>query len=261
MTRKNPFPGMNPFFEQRWRDAHARLITYLNDDLQERLPPDLVARTEEEAVVIGAGGARVVYRPDVQIREPDMLGEPGAAEAAALPPSAALFGKPMRILLEEETHRWVEIRDQGGRLITVLELLSPANKVESAERDRYIRKRCLFLEGGANVVEIDLVRQGVWVFPRPVIQALRDARACYGVCVYRAHRPAECELYTVRLRDRLPVIRVPLRTTDADAALGLQPLIDQCHERGRYHLLNYELPLDPPLAPEDAAWAARLPGP
>ena len=29
MTLKNPFPGMNPFFEQQWRDAHTQLITVL----------------------------------------------------------------------------------------------------------------------------------------------------------------------------------------------------------------------------------------
>jgi hypothetical protein len=50
----NPFPGMNPFFEQHWRDAHTMLIGCLHDALQERLPADLVARAEEEAVAIGA---------------------------------------------------------------------------------------------------------------------------------------------------------------------------------------------------------------
>jgi hypothetical protein len=50
MTTRNPFPGMNPFFEQRWRDAHTTLITYSRDALQEHLPPDLVAVTEEEVV-------------------------------------------------------------------------------------------------------------------------------------------------------------------------------------------------------------------
>ena len=53
MTTKNPFPGMNPFFERQWRDAHSSLITYLRDSLQERLPPELMARTEEESVAIG----------------------------------------------------------------------------------------------------------------------------------------------------------------------------------------------------------------
>jgi hypothetical protein len=43
---------MNPFFEQQWRDAHLSLITYLRDALQARLPADLMARTEEEVVVI-----------------------------------------------------------------------------------------------------------------------------------------------------------------------------------------------------------------
>jgi hypothetical protein len=27
-----------------------------------------------------------------------------------------------------------------------------------------------------------------------------------------------------------------LRPSDADVLLDLQPLVDQCHERGRYHL-------------------------
>jgi hypothetical protein len=37
MTTANPFPGMNPFIEQQWRDAHTMLISYLRDHLQERL--------------------------------------------------------------------------------------------------------------------------------------------------------------------------------------------------------------------------------
>ncbi len=55
---RNPFPGMNSFFEQQWRDAHTRLITYLSDALQERLPPDLAIRAEEETAAIGAGEKR-----------------------------------------------------------------------------------------------------------------------------------------------------------------------------------------------------------
>jgi hypothetical protein len=65
-------------------------------------------------------------------------------------------------------------------------------------------------------------------------------------------------VYPVGLRARLPTIRVPLRPTDADVVVELQALIDQCHERGRYHLLNYRLGLNPPLPTEDAAWAEQL---
>lgn len=42
------------------------------------------------------------------------------------------------------------------------------------------------MSGRVNLVEIDLVRQGVPVFPIPVRNVLQQAGACYGVCVFRA---------------------------------------------------------------------------
>ena len=257
VTTKNPFPGMNPFFEQRWRDAHSSLITYLRDALQERLPPDLVVGAEEEAVTSGAGGSAITYRPDVQVREPWTLKEPGATPIVAEPPPTQAT-EPIRVFVDEEIERWLEIREAAGRLITVLELLSPTNKLESADRDRYLRKRRSFLSGGANLVEIDLVRQGACLFPAAVRKVLERTDACYGICVARATQPGEHDVYPIRLRERLPAIRIPLRPTEAAVVLDLQPLIDQCHERGRYHLLNYRLALDPPLSPEDAAWADQV---
>jgi hypothetical protein len=257
MTTKNPFPGMNPFFEQQWRDAHTMLIAYFRDALQEQLPGDLSARAEEEVVTVGVGERPTSYRPDVQVREPWTLKEPGAAGLAAQPPTRSAT-EPILVFVEPEVARWLEIRDQTGRLITVLELLSPTNKREAADREDYLRKRRRFTSGGANMVEIDLVRQGAWVFPHPVRSVLRQAGACYGACVVRAARPGEWAVYPILLRERLPMLRVPLRPADADAVLDLQPLIDQCHERGRYHLLNYRLALEPPLSPEDDAWANEL---
>jgi hypothetical protein len=144
------------------------------------------------------------------------------------------------------------------RLITVVELLSPRNKLESADWNRYVAKRQGFISAGVNVVEIDLVRQGRSVLAGVIQQGLRQAGACYAVCVFRASKPAEREVYPIRLRDRLPAIRVPLRSTDADVVLDLQPLVDQCHERGRDHRLDYHLDLHPPLAPEEAVWVDHL---
>lgn len=250
---------MNPFFEQQWRDAHTSLITYLRDALQERLPVDLIIRTEERVVCIGAGERPTTYVPDVQVREPWELKEPALAEVAPPPPPlTAPATKPIRVFLDEEvTERWLEIRETTGRLITVLELLSPSNKLEYDQRERYRRKRQALISAGVNVVEVDLVRQGGSVFPEKMREVLREASAGYGVCVFRVARPSEREVYPIRLRERLPVIQVPLRPSDADIVLDLQPLIDQCHERGRYHLLNYRQDLDPPLPPEDAAWVEQ----
>lgn len=49
---KNPFPGMNPYLEDHWRDVHTRLTIYIADQLQERLPADLVARAEEKVAIV-----------------------------------------------------------------------------------------------------------------------------------------------------------------------------------------------------------------
>ncbi len=259
MTTKNPFPGMNPFFEQRWRGSHTMLIAYIRDALQERLPPDLIAAPEEEVVAIGAGAKAVTYVPDVQVREPWTLKEPGPTQVAGAPPTfpPQVATEPIRVFVDDEIERWIEIRDTTGRLVTVIELLSPSNKLESAERDRYFRKRRGFISGGAKLVEIDLLRQGAWLFPQVIRAVLQQANACYGISVFRAVRPGDYEVYPIRFRDRLPVIRVPLRPSDADVLLDMQPLVDQCHERGRYHLLNYRLLLEPALSPEDAAWAEQ----
>jgi hypothetical protein len=84
------------------------------------------------------------------------------------------------------------------------------------------------------------------------------ARPHYMACVYRANDVETRALYPMPLRERLPAIRIPLRTSDADAILDLQPLIDQCFERGRYWTLDYRRDLEPPLEPQDLASADEL---
>jgi hypothetical protein len=82
--------------------------------------------------------------------------------------------------------------------------------------------------------------------------------ASYGVCVYLASGLRQREAYVFGLRDRLPVLSIPLRPTDADVPLDLQVLVDQCHERGRYHLLRYQAELDPPFGQADSAWVDQI---
>src|SRR3954468_21705647 len=88
MTVKNPFPGMNPWLELNWRGTHARLVVYAGDQLQGRLPADLVANVEED-VAIGFTGARGALRPDVHITEKWDSGGYGVGTAVAAGPGAA----------------------------------------------------------------------------------------------------------------------------------------------------------------------------
>ena len=56
----------------------------------------------------------------------------------------------------------------------------------------------------------------------------------------------------------MPTIGIPLRPTDADAALDLQALIDKCYAAGSGELIDYGRPPLPKLYGSDADWADAL---
>jgi hypothetical protein len=86
-------------------------------------------------------------------------------------------------------------------------------------------------------------------------------RGEYLVSCYRAYsgRYGRREGYGLKLRERQPGIRVPLRAGGADVVLDLQSLVDQAYEAGAHdRTIDYALPCDPPLEGDDAAWADAL---
>ena len=124
----SPFPGMDPYLEQFWRDVHASLIIYARDQLQGKLPVDLRARVEERVVVEpGEGEDRNVY-PDIRVVE---RGRGPSAAATAMTDVAVL--EPVILQLEDEpmTETFIEIIDVGSgkRVVTVIEVVSMANKL------------------------------------------------------------------------------------------------------------------------------------
>ncbi len=256
---KNPFPGMNPWLEEFWRDVHASLLVYARDQLNAELPPGLQARVDERLAVDAEkeGEKPRTYVPDLAVTESwdrpagPVLGV-GGANAIAAEPTVVDFSK--------EILRHVEIVDSRAQIITVLELLSPSNKEEGEPRLDWKRKRLDYLRGGIRVVEIDLLRGGGWTLPdRSLLKPVPPGRICHHVCVTRPPWWTRHEFYIMPLRQRLPIIRVPLRRPDPDAALDLQLLLDQCYERGRYDsVINYSKPPHPPLPEEEAAWAREV---
>ena len=146
----------------------------------------------------------------------------------------------------------------GNRIITTIEILSLANKIDAAGRTAYRNKQQKLAASNVNLVEIDLLREGKYVLIAPWDSVPRSCRGTYRVAVSRASDPANVEMYRVRLRDRLPRIRIPLRPGDSDVVLDLQSLIDAAYENGGYDDIDYRVDPDPPLLPEDSEWAAGL---
>jgi hypothetical protein len=250
----SPFPGMDPYLERFWGDIHTTFLVYARDQINEQLPSDLQARVEE-TVFLDAGDAtaRCVY-PDVQVVE-----EPAVAFA---PPATATAAQPRIVAVpsEQPIARHIEIVEYhgGGRVVTAIEMLSPANKIPEIGRQRYLDKQHDYVLGGANLVEIDLLRSGRRLVAFPAEDIPEDCRTPYLICVRRANKPLQVEFYPVTLRERLPNIRIPLRPPDADILLQLQPLIDQCYRNGRYNKINYQEPPRPALSEDDERWADVL---
>ena len=231
MQMNNPFPGMNPLLEGSWPDVQTALIVYICDVVSEELPLDLSARAEEEVTVGSESDEPLTrYRAEVAVAEPEI------------------------VELDHPTGRWVEIRDTDGRLVTVIEILSPTNKLGTG-RAVYLQKQHNYLSGGVNLVEIDLLRIGRPAFWEDDLKMLHpEAGTRYLVAATRAVRPWRRELYYCPLRERLPAVRVPLRVTDLDVPLDLQPLIDRVYRTGRYWQISHREVPAPSLPTDDAAW-------
>jgi hypothetical protein len=243
---RNPFPGMSPYFQAKWENVHHWILSAIYRAISEELPSDLMVRVEERAQV---AESEQDYRPDVAIAEPWQRGFPPLWTPEDASASRLAITEPTVIYVEPEKERWLEIRDVRGRVITVIEVLSPTNKSEGGWR-AYRQKQQDFLAAGINLIEVDLIRGGQHVVAVPL-----ERFSSPLICVARQFPGYNRrEIYPCPLREPLPTIRVPLRAGDPDVPLAFQPIIDECYRTGRYWLADYRRPLDPPLSDEDSTW-------
>jgi len=136
------------------------------------------------------------------------------------------------IIREEHHEELIEIRQRGdGRLVTLVDIVSPANKTSDQGRQAYLAKRRESKQGGANLVEIDLVLQG-----QPTLEYSRDGLPDwdYAVTVTRSTQTERYEIYTATLQKRLPRFRLPLAADDRDTVLDLQAAFARCYDQGGF---------------------------
>jgi hypothetical protein len=239
---------MDPYLEAHWRDVHARLIIYASDALQSVLPGSLRARVEERVVLQGPQGFFDHPRfPDLRVVEYWSKSEAAAGQAGR----AVGVDEPLVLDVHESiTETFIEIIDAGtgNQVITVIEFLSPGNKVPGTTRDQYLRKQSELCASTTNLVEVDLIRTGVHTLAFHGELLTWKGRTPYFGCVRRAATPLKAEVYLIPISRRLPTLKIPLRPDDADVPLDLQALIEQCYRNGGYDAtIDYAQPPEPPL--------------
>jgi hypothetical protein len=254
----SPFPGMDPYLEDHWRDVHSRLVIYICDALQDTLPSSLRARVEERVVLESTEeDAKVDRYPDVRVIEirPESVG-PRKANGAAV-------AEPIILTAETEpfTETYIEIIDisSGNKVVTILEVLSQTNKEANGGMTAYKRKQREVCNSDTSLVEIDLLRGGKHVLAIRLPHIPAKQRTPLMVCVRRAWVKGIAEVYPMPLSQPLPKIKVPLRQKDADAILELQPLIEQCYRRGGYDgTIDYKKDPEIAFSESEAKWADQL---
>jgi hypothetical protein len=108
------------------------------------------------------------------------------------------------------------------------------------------------LNGPVQLVEIDLLRGG------PPLPAAGRPKCSYSVLVSRVERRLDAEFWPIMLRERLPVIPVPVRSPDPDARLDLQAVLDRTYDDAGYADTIYDGSPLPRLSAKDADWARQF---
>jgi hypothetical protein len=254
---------MDPYLENPalWPDVHLNLIAECQGLLSSQLRPKYVVKVEERVYISDESdeeSGRQVHVPDIEVAS-----RPGW-ESTRFSPEDGSSGReiPEPVVattwFEEEVHEaYLTIVDRNsGDAVTVIEILSPANKVpKSPGRKSYEQKRREVMYSPTHWVEIDLLR-GKRMVPR-IPRKLGPHQ--YLVHISREQLRPRGQLWGIRLPQQLPVIPIPLRAKDPDGRLDLQAALNAVYARANYDLrIDYGQEPQPPLDRELAAWADEL---
>src|SRR5262245_1617167 len=119
-----------------------------------------------------------------------------------------------------------------------------------------MEKRREAKQGGASLVEVDLMLQG-----QPPLEYSRAGLPDwdYAVTVTRATQPERYEIYSATLQKRLPRFRLPLAADDRDTVLDLQASFTRCYDQGGFaSKIDYRRDPQVPLEDEDRKWLNEL---
>ncbi len=250
-TVPNPFPGMDPYLEMQpfWSDFSPTFLGALRDALLPDLLPRYDVRIEEYVLVTQDDVRLHRVKRDVTIAENSQWQSSPHTTAIIDEPASAELDYPN---VEPDTQRRLNIihlPDQ--QVVTVMELLSPANKQPGADGfDAYLDKRTELIASSVNFVEIDLLRGGQRMQMRQPLPP-----ADYYIYIGRAERRPSCQLIYWPLRMVLPKIPIPLLPEDEEAELDLGAVCSAAYEPALYdRRLPYDQPLRPRPSDADRDW-------
>lgn len=247
---------MDPYLESPafWRGFHSRFLVAISDALMETLPTGYYAEIEQHVWLEGDDAEdRISFAyPDAYVATDG--GSAGSVDLliATDPTTEVTFAKPSK----KKSAKYLAITDSAkNRVVTVIELLSPAYKAAGEGREIYLAKRNEYILSGTHVVEIDLLRDG----DRLPLGRPKLPPADYYAFVSRDEQYPRVAVWAFTVRDPLPVLPIPLKPEHGDIPLSLKSCLDSVYDRTGYKKrVDYTKPPDLPLRSPDAVWVEQL---
>ena len=248
----SPFPGMDPYLEypSLWPDVHNSLITAIRDALTPLVAPRYYIGLERRTFLLKPDDIVFVGRPDIAVVAHHPVLQPVTVPLAEI--GVVEVDLPMT---DEVSENFLEVHEVStGRLVTILELLSPVNKLHNEGREQYLQKRSQVILSRTNLVEVDLLRAGE---PMPMIG--EPIPSHYRIMVSRSWQRPKAQLYPFNLQHPIPLFPLPLLRHDEEPEVDLNTILHALYDRARFDLrLDYSRPPVPPLSDEEWAWAQPL---
>src|SRR5262245_14265488 len=251
----SPFPGMDPYLEAPWiwPDVHLNLISECQARLNPVLRPRYICRVELRVYISDdEDPGRKALVPDLRVESDPK--RKGAKKTRVQP--ARVGAEPLLIptLMDEEVEEAFLkiIHVESEELVTLIEVLSPTNKIKgSVGRRSFMAKRHEVMNTGVHWVEIDLLRDGSASVTDPPLRP-----SDYRILISRADKRMRTFFWPVSVRQPLPVIPIPLRGKDPEVPLDLGAVFRSVYDRAAYDVsVDYRKPPQPPLEGDDAKWA------
>jgi hypothetical protein len=169
--------------------------------------------------------------------------------------------EPMQVttFIDDEIHEArIEVIDSENRsVVTVIEILSPSNKVPGSRgQESYQGKRREIMLSSSHLVEIDLLRAGTRIFIR---EHLPPHEYLVHVSRATATKRRRGTVWPIPITKPLPLIPLPLRGEDPDAQIDLQQMLATAYDRGAYDLdIDYIADPISLLTSDQADWARKI---
>ena len=182
----SPFPGMDPYLEDTrlWEDAHNSLIIYLRAAIGALLPPHYAAAVQDRVYIVP--DEKQVYVPDVAVKTPAWKMETGNVAIAKESDAPLLI--PSFFRWEREPYIEVRSTKDQGRIVTVVEILSPINKARSqGGGEAYREKQQNLLTNRISLLEIDLLWAGRHTVAAPLDLLPPRSEWDYLICLHRVY--------------------------------------------------------------------------